>query len=103
MTTTFTQTVIRPNVDVLFYNPPASDAETMLLQKRQYLLASGDMISVTAAVSEDQLTLTRIRVFKDHAAYEAFINDPVMTYNWAVRDAYNEANGITFTTEVVDS
>lgn len=102
MSTTYTQVFVRPSADVSLYQitDPAIQK-----QRTDYVIGlklNGTIIDENT-VSDDQLTLTFNRIFKDQTSYESYISNTIITQSWPARDAYNKANGITLTESVVEN
>lgn len=54
-------------------------------------------------VSENGLTINYVTEWRDQAAYDQFMNDPVCKEMFALRKAYNQTNNITTGPGTVES
>ena len=93
----YTDIQVRPSLDVSFHTPNETILEEKKLANKVHS-DSGNLLYVISTLSDDNLTKTRRRGFKEQAALDAWLADPDVTNNWDNRDAYNTANGITMTT-----
>ena len=84
------RTFTRPNVNVEFY---ANNADFTKHWNENY--KGTKVASTTVTLSDDKLTKTYVWVYANEAAFNAAGADPVITANWAARDEYNTANGIS--------
>ena len=103
MSTTYTQVFVRPTANVSLYQITDPAIQKQRTDYVVGLKTNGIIIGENSTVSDDQLTLTFERIFRDRAAYDSYIGNTIITQSWAARDAYNKANGITYTESVVDN
>jgi hypothetical protein len=102
MSTIYTQIFVKPTANVSLYQ--ITDP-TIQKQRSEFVsnLKQEGIIVDKNTISEDELTLTFERIFKDRDSYNSYINNTIITQSWPARDAYNKSNEITLTESVVDS
>ena len=86
---------VRPSILVPWFLVP----KEMLDQRAAKVESTGLVTPPTFIVSEDGLTRTQTKVWKDRETREASITDPVIAELNNMAEAYDAANGITGTVE----
>jgi quinol monooxygenase YgiN len=82
-------TFTRPNIDILWHNSP--ELEIISEELKEYimiLMASETLLYVKSTESDDNLQLTSIGYWKDHASLEEFNQHPSMLDFFKKRDEY---------------
>lgn len=88
-----TRTWVRPSVDVPFHRQQVTE-EFKAYFRNTYDI-TGKRISIQHIYSEDRLSLTIKGVWRDRAAYEEHLADPMINSMFSEREAYDISNGIT--------
>lgn len=88
---TFTRTSIRPNVNVQWFQTPASVLEHI---NSTYRMRDGDLLKTEVMLSDDRLTMSVINTWTTAEAHSACLADPVVAANIAAMDAYNAQHNI---------
>jgi len=83
----------RPSVDIPWHGKILSSTEFKL--KLQTYIDSGKHISYNVSFSEDGLQMFYEGVWASREDFDEYDVDPDLTPYWDIRNAYNEAVGIT--------
>lgn len=94
-----TKVFVRANTNTSWFEP----TQTFKDYNKQTYTDTGLRLSTDRNVSVDGLTKTVITEWKDQAAYDQFLNDSVCKEMFALRQTYNQANGITTTPASTES
>jgi hypothetical protein len=88
---TVTRTLVRPSVDVEFFEMPTSLLEYV---GQTYRSGSVTLLGTVRIMTPDRLTLTFTNTWASKEAFDAFKADPVIATYFTNLNAYCDANGI---------
>lgn len=85
-------TFTRPNTSVNFYS---ATGDASVVSAINAAIESGDIVSMSSNVSQNNLVMTKNIGFSNEAALTRVNSNYVLKSNKQARTAYNNANGIT--------
>jgi quinol monooxygenase YgiN len=87
------KTYTRPSVDTPWHGS-IINKEQMISIMTQYS-QNGKLLYHNTMVGDSNLQFIHNSMWKDQAAYDEYMSNPILQEFWAARDLYNESVGIT--------
>jgi hypothetical protein len=92
------RTAARPSIDIEFFK--VSDIDDVSNHFMTYWVETyrhtDKLLLLVQEHSDDQLTMTTTFIWDSEETCNDVYADPVVSNYWAIRDAYNTENGVTF-------
>ena len=95
MAVVVTNTWVRPNIGVDFYEPSESQVDYIRIN-----FLNNDKYTVTSTYSDDELTKIRVASFADAATRNEWKADSTVNQFHSNRNTYNTNNSISYTFSV---